>query len=55
VDLATALEKLQKIERVALGLDAGRPQPGTQFVIVVPGKLREDEWTATTGVIVRGP
>jgi hypothetical protein len=46
VDLATALEKLQKIERVAMGLDSGSPRTGTQVVIVVPAKMSEDEWGA---------
>ncbi len=44
LDLVTALEKLQRIERTALAMD----QPGSgacpQVVILVPHKLDEDEW-----------
>ncbi len=45
LDAMTALEKLQKIERLALGMDDGRPR-APSVVIVVPGKLSEEEWTA---------
>lgn len=46
VDLATALEKLLKIERTVLGIDGGLQRSGPQVVIVVPAKLSDEEWAA---------
>ena len=44
-DLATALERLQKVERLALGLDtAATPERAAGLVIVIPAKLSPEEW-----------
>lgn len=45
LDLANALERLQKIERTAMGLDTGQASAAGTVVIVVPGKQSEEEWT----------
>lgn len=45
LDVATALEKLQRIERTALGVDDQKI--GTRdVVIVIPAKLSTEEWQA---------
>ena len=46
VDLATAVEKLQRIERKALGMDTGAGDVRQQVVIIVPQKLSEEDWKA---------
>ena len=38
LDLANALERLQKIERTAMGLDTGQGGATGTVVIIVPGK-----------------
>ena len=43
-DLSMALERLQKIERIALGVDNQQPMQTPGVVIVVPGKLSPEEW-----------
>jgi len=43
LDMTNALERLQKVERTALGLDQGPVTAGT-VVIVVPRKESEEEW-----------
>lgn len=45
LDLANALERLQKIERTAMGLDTGQGGATGTVVIIVPGKQSEEEWT----------
>jgi len=44
VDLATALEKVQKVERMALGLDKRDKPASVNAVIIVPPKMTETEW-----------
>jgi len=44
VDFATALEKVQKIERRALEMDQPGSQITSQVVILVPQKLGVEEW-----------
>lgn len=44
LDLATTLEKLQRIERKALAMDEPGAQSTQRVVILVPQKLDEDEW-----------
>ena len=44
VDLTTALEKLQRVERKALDMDNGAPVNQVQMVIVTPGKMDSDKW-----------
>ena len=44
LDLATTLEKLQRIERRALAMDEPGARSCQQVVILVPNKLTEDEW-----------
>ncbi len=44
VDLATAVEKLQKIERTALGLDHSNVDVRSQVVIIVPQKMDQETW-----------
>lgn len=43
-DLATALERLQKVERLALGLDTAAPERAAGLVIVIPAKLSPEQW-----------
>lgn len=45
LDLVNVLERLQKIERTALGMDAGQQAGNVNVVIMVPGKMDEDQWT----------
>ena len=45
LDLATTLEKLQRVERRALAMDEPGVPAHQQVIIVVPHKLSEDEWT----------
>ena len=54
VDLATATEKLQKIERSALGMDRHDQVDRPKMVIVVPAKLSETEWTRAAKMIRPG-
>lgn len=44
LDAATALEKLQRVERVALGMHERDVAPRTNVVILVPPKLTPEEW-----------
>lgn len=44
-DLTQALERIQKVERIALAMDQPG-QSGTQVVIIVPGKDDEEAWAA---------
>ncbi len=44
LDLCTILEKVQKVERTALGAETDRAGPAGTLVIVVPQKLSEEEW-----------
>lgn len=44
LDAATALEKLQRIERVALGVNEQGASPRANVVILVPPKLTPEEW-----------
>ena len=48
VDLASAIERLQKIERTALLGGANTSSPQTPVVIVVPAKLNEEDWCTAT-------
>lgn len=43
-DLSMALERLQKVERLALGLDTAPPEQTAGVVIVIPAKLSPEEW-----------
>ena len=43
-DLTMALERLQKIERLALKMDDPVVQAGPSVVILCPPKLSPDEW-----------
>jgi hypothetical protein len=53
LDLCNCLERLQKIERTALGLDRSDGQAGTtNVVIVVPAKLSEADWSRSVGKAV---
>jgi len=45
LDLTNALQKLQEIERTALGFDDGRVNAGGTVVIMVPQKQNEDDWS----------
>ena len=44
-ELTQSLERIQKIERLALRMDVGSG-PAQAVVIIVPGKSSEEEWTA---------
>lgn len=44
LDAATALEKLQRVERVALGMNEREIAPTTRVVIMVPPKLDPETW-----------
>ena len=46
-DLTMALEKLQRIERLALGLDKGLNDPQAGVIILVPGKSSEKDWLSS--------
>lgn len=49
LEAARALEKLQQVERAALGLDSLASAPATRGVIVVPSKLSIEEWQDQVG------
>ncbi len=52
LDITNALERIQKIERKALGLDEGLTAvPGT-VIIMAPGKEKQDEWSNVEAVNV---
>ena len=44
LDLAQAIEKLQKIERTALGLDQRANEHRPHCIVLVPPKMAEEEW-----------
>lgn len=44
LDAASALEKLQRVERLALGLNDREPATKSSVVILVPSKLTPEEW-----------
>ncbi len=57
LDAANALEKLQRVERTALGLNNHDSAPRTNVVILVPPKMDPGEWQSAiegTGTSVPG-
>lgn len=52
VDLATAVEKIQKIERTAMGVDKADNSDQMVGVILATGKLSEDEWLEMVAEVV---
>ena len=52
VDMATALEKIQRIERKALGMDMEGARPTQQVIVIVPQKMDPDEWGQAAAAII---
>lgn len=54
LDAASALEKLQKVERTALGLEAHAAAGPQNVIIVVPPKLSPEVWLARARALREG-
>ena len=51
VDLTTCLEKIQKIDRLAMQMDTHRGKMSA-VIILAPVKLKDDDWQKHAGVVV---